>query len=78
MTREQHPFVDLSSVETKTVSWLLEPLIPLGMISIMEGDPGVGKSYLAMHIAAQVSAGGHTSGRQQNASWTGPLSQQRR
>lgn len=56
------PFVDLSTVEAKEVEWLMPPLIPYGMITIMEGDPGVGKSYLAMHIAAQVSIGGSLPG----------------
>lgn len=28
------------------------------MITIMEGDPGVGKSFLAMQLAVQVSIGG--------------------
>lgn len=55
-------FIDLSDVEALTVRWLMPPLIPLGMITIMEGDPGVGKSYLAMYIAAQVSIGGSLPG----------------
>lgn len=56
--RKKVPFVDLSSVEAKEVAWLMPPLIPYGMITVMEGDPGIGKSYLAMHIAAQISVGG--------------------
>jgi archaellum biogenesis ATPase FlaH len=55
-------FVDLSTVEAKEIEWLMPPLIPYGMITIMEGDPGVGKSYLAMHIAAQISIGGSLPG----------------
>ncbi|QYA08310.1 AAA family ATPase [Agrobacterium larrymoorei] len=51
-------FVDLVSIEPKEVKWLWEPFIPFSMITIMEGDPGIGKSYLAMHLAAQVSIGG--------------------
>src|SRR6185312_3259549 len=63
MTEEKkEPFVDLSTIEAKEVDWLMPPLIPYGMITIMEGDPGVGKSYLAMHIAAQVSIGGSLPG----------------
>ena len=56
------PFIDLSSVEAKEIHWLMEPFIPFGMITIMEGDPGVGKSFLAMHIAAQISIGGSLPG----------------
>ena len=55
-------FIDLSDVEARQIEWLMPPLIPLGMITIMEGDPGVGKSYLAMHMAAQVSIGGSLPG----------------
>lgn len=51
-------FISLSDVEALEVEWLWEPLIPFGMITIMEGDPGVGKSYLAMHLAAQITTGG--------------------
>lgn len=31
-------------------------------VTILEGDPGIGKSFLAMHIAAQVSVGGRLPG----------------
>lgn len=62
MTKKKEQFIDLSSVEAKDIEWLMPPLIPYGMITIMEGDPGVGKSYLAMHIAAQVSIGGSLPG----------------
>lgn len=51
-------FRTLSEVEPEKIEWLWHPIIPYGMITIMEGDPGVGKSYLAMHMAAQVSSGG--------------------
>ncbi|MFK5981155.1 MAG: AAA family ATPase [Rhizobiaceae bacterium] len=45
-------FVPLSSIKARKVEWFWEPLIPFGMITIMEGDPGEGKSFLAMHLAA--------------------------
>lgn len=52
------PFVELADIEPKEVRWLFEPFIPFAMISIIEGDPGLGKSFLAMHIASLVSKGG--------------------
>ena len=55
---EGSPFGNLSEVEPEKVKWLMWPLIPYGMVTIMEGDPGIGKSFLAMHIAVQVSIGG--------------------
>jgi RecA-family ATPase len=56
MTRSA--FMTLSEVEPEEVDWFWEPLIPYRMLTIMEGDPGIGKSYLAMHIAAEASRGG--------------------
>src|SRR5215510_7562222 len=62
MTTNIPPFQTLSEVEPQEINWLWPPLIPFGMVTIMEGDPGVGKSYLAMHIAAQLSIGGSLPG----------------
>tara|TARA_R110002051_G_scaffold320520_5_gene406011 strand:- start:10725 stop:11711 length:987 start_codon:yes stop_codon:yes gene_type:complete len=60
--KKKDAFIDLSKITAREIDWLMEPLIPYGMITIMEGDPGVGKSYLAMHIASQVSVGGSLPG----------------
>ncbi len=51
------PGVLLSEVETQQVHWLWPKRIPLGKITILEGDPGMGKSLLAVRIAACVSKG---------------------
>jgi hypothetical protein len=47
----------LSEVETQEVRWLWEKRIPLGKITILDGDPGMGKSLLAINVAARVSTG---------------------
>lgn len=57
-SKKKELFVDLNTIEPKEVEWLWEPFIPFSMITIMEGDPGVGKSFLAMQLAAQISIGG--------------------
>ncbi len=59
---KQEMFIDLSSVESREVEWLMQDFIPYNMTTIMEGHPGIGKSYLAMHIAAQISIGGSLPG----------------
>lgn len=50
--------IKLSDIEAKDVEWLWENHIPLGEITILVGDPGVGKSYFSYFLAAQISRGG--------------------
>ena len=47
----------LSEIETQPIAWLWENRIPQGKITLLEGDPGMGKSLLAIDIAAHVSTG---------------------
>ena len=47
----------LSDVKTHPIEWLWHGRIPLGKITILDGDPGIGKSLIAINIAACVSAG---------------------
>jgi len=49
--------VPVSEVEVATTSWLWENRIPLRAISLIDGDPGLGKSVLTCDLAARVSAG---------------------
>jgi len=48
----------LSDIEAKDVSWLWKNRIPLGEITLLVGDPGVGKSYFSYFLSAQISKGG--------------------
>ena len=50
--------VRLADVKPERVEWLWPGRIPLGKLTLLDGDPGVGKSTLAVHLAAQVSIGG--------------------
>jgi hypothetical protein len=47
----------LANVKPESVSWLWEPYIPVGGITLLAGDPGVGKTHLALLIAASVTIG---------------------
>jgi hypothetical protein len=49
--------VRLSEVRAEAVSWLWEGRIPRGKLSLLDGDPGLGKSTLALDLAARVSTG---------------------
>jgi AAA domain-containing protein len=48
---------ELSEVETHQIEWLWQGRIPLGKITILDGDPGMGKSLIAMNIVACVTTG---------------------
>ena len=47
----------IDDIELEKISWLWFPYIPLGKITILQGDPGNGKTMLALDIAAKLSAG---------------------
>lgn len=44
-------------VEPEEISWLWPGRIPFGKLTLLSGDPGLGKSFLTLDIAARVSAG---------------------
>ena len=47
----------MSEVEAETVEWLWGSRIPLGKLTILDGDPGLGKSVITMDLAARVTTG---------------------
>ena len=46
------PMIRMSDVKPTTVDWLWYPFIPFGKVTLIQGDPGQGKTWLAMHLAA--------------------------
>jgi len=47
----------LSDVVEESVEWLWNGRIPLGKLTVIDGDPGTGKSALTTDLAARVSTG---------------------
>src|SRR5215207_5203867 len=47
----------LSDVEPEQVDWLWPGRIPKGKLTVLDGDPGLGKSAATLDLAARVSAG---------------------
>ena len=57
VTYDHTQFIHARNRQVKEVQWLWRPFIPLGSITMLQGDGGGGKSTLAMKIAAMVSSG---------------------
>lgn len=49
--------INLADVQARKVNWLWQRWIPRGAIAILDGDPGLGKSTIALDLAARVSRG---------------------
>lgn len=56
-TNTELKMIHLSEVESQQIKWLWYPFIPYGKLSIVQGDPGDGKSTLILNIAAKLSRG---------------------
>lgn len=48
----------LSQVHVEQVRWLWKPFLARGKITLLDGDPGVGKSLITIDLAARLSRGG--------------------
>src|SRR5262249_21149083 len=50
--QDEPPGILLSKVQAQRVEWLWPARIPLGKLTILDGDPGLGKSVLTLELAA--------------------------
>ncbi|CAN5794626.1 hypothetical protein BH24ACT25_BH24ACT25_04750 [soil metagenome] len=63
LPRVQHPADGVSSIsfediEPEAIGWLWPGYVPLGMLTLLVGDPGLGKSLLTCELAARTSRAG--------------------
>jgi len=49
--------ISLASIAPQRVLWLWELYLPAGMLSLLSGDPGCGKTYMGLAVAASLSLG---------------------
>lgn len=65
--RKSYPLISLDSLTAKPIAWLWRGYIPVGAVTILEGDPATGKSSLARDLIARVTSGlpmpGETEGQ---------------
>ena len=51
-TKIELQLIKFSEVQSQEVSWLWFPFIPYGKLTIIQGDPGDGKTTFILNIAA--------------------------
>ena len=56
-TKTELQMIKMSEIQSQEVSWLWFPFIPYGKLTIVQGDPGDGKTTLVLNIAAKLSKG---------------------
>ena len=56
-TRTELQMIKMSEIQSQEVAWLWYPFIPYGKLTIVQGDPGDGKTTLVLNIAAKLSKG---------------------
>jgi len=49
--------ISMKDIKTEKVDWLWKPYIPLGKISLVQGDPGCGKTTLMLSVSESVTRG---------------------
>jgi len=55
--QKKHELITWDTVKPKAITWLWQDRIPFGKISIMVGDSGLGKTTVALDIAARLTTG---------------------
>lgn len=56
--RKQEHFKDLHTVKKRSAEFLIYPYLPKGSLTLLDGDPGMGKSLVTTHLAAVITTGG--------------------
>ena len=49
--------INMADIQSQEIEWLWYPLIPYGKLTIIQGDPGDGKTTLVLNLAAKLSKG---------------------
>ena len=49
--------INMEDVAVEQVEWLLYPFIPYGKVTIIQGDPGEGKTTMVLQIIAKLTKG---------------------
>lgn len=56
---KNYRLINMEDVQAREVSWLWYPYIPYGKLTIVQGDPGEGKTTFILHLAALLTKENH-------------------
>src|SRR5215471_19026921 len=54
---ENHRARCAADIQPRDIDWFWKPYLPRGMLSLLDGDPGCGKSFITLAFAAALSTG---------------------
>ena len=54
---EELKLITMEEIEAEQVEWLLYPFIPYGKVTIIQGDPGEGKTTMVLQMIARLTRG---------------------
>ncbi|WP_054252388.1 AAA family ATPase [Neofamilia massiliensis] len=57
--KSKYKAISFEDIEAKDVEWIWFPWIPKGCITVIASEPGTGKTYLSLNLAAVLSSGGY-------------------
>src|SRR5687767_8209686 len=49
--------VKCADITPASVSWLWKPYLARGKLAVLDGDPGTGKSFVTIDLAARITTG---------------------
>lgn len=61
-TERQLAITALSDVKVQSVRYLWPPYVPIGKVTLLEGDPESGKTFIGVDLAARVTQGNFVEG----------------
>ncbi|MEG0640448.1 MAG: AAA family ATPase [Clostridia bacterium] len=57
MAQKELNLINMEEVDAKAVDWLWYPFLPIGQISIVQGDPSEGKTTFILQVIALLTRG---------------------
>ena len=55
--KKELKLISMSEIETEEVKWLWYPYIPIGKVTIIQGDPGEGKTSFVLAVISALTLG---------------------